>query len=126
MSFLRPVNLVPVTLVYQGAMDALTDVPIGKIHVSGEIYYIDVVMHDANATFDETDITLKILTQAIDVITIAAQAGTPVITSVTKDNLTEASVSAGDTVLMTVENVSTGADLGCAITLWINPTDDGL
>lgn len=123
MAFLRPALLVPVTFVYQGAVDNITDYPLGVFQFDGEIYYIDVDMHDANNTFDETDLTFKAGSTTLDVITVAAQSGTPVITSVDNDDLTEASVSAGDACTVTMENVSTGADLGFAVTFWINPTD---
>jgi hypothetical protein len=121
MAFRRPANLVPVTFTYIGAMDALTAVPLGTMRFDCEVYYIDVVMHDANVTFDETLITLLDDAVAIDAITVAAQAGTSITTSVDADDLSEGTIAADSAITMTVANVSTGADLGVTIIMWVTP-----
>lgn len=123
MAFIRPALLIPVTFVYQGAVDNITDYPLGQFHFDGEIFYIEVDMHDANNTFDETDLTFKAGSTTLDVVTVAAQAGSPALTSVDQDSITEATVNADDACTCTMEDVSTGADLGFSVTFWINPTD---
>jgi hypothetical protein len=121
MAFRRPANLVPITFTYNGAMDALTAKPLGVVQFDCEVYYIDVIMHDANATFDATVVTLLDDAVAIDAITVAAQAGTSIVTSVDADDLSEGTIAAGSAITLTVDDVGTGADLGATIILWVTP-----
>jgi hypothetical protein len=131
MAFLRPANLIPVTFNYNGSLDNLTDHRLGFFHFDAKVFYIDVIPHDANATFDETLVTLEWEDgdgddTAIDAITIAAQAGTHVVTSVDYDGLSSnAVIPASSDLLMTVANVSTGADLGVTIIFWVENVDNG-
>ena len=129
MAFLPPANLQQMSMTYRGALDALTDVVIGHVYHDIEIFYITVIVDDANDTFTETDFTLEWEVIAggsdtvIDVITVAAN--TVTLNVVDADSLTDGTVPGGSRILMTVEDVATGADGGVTITFWYVPTDVG-
>jgi hypothetical protein len=126
MAFLKPAVLIPVPFLYYGAMDAVTDAELGDMRFDADVFYIDVHMMDANATFDETIVTLEYDDGAsgadtvIDAITVAANAR---LTQVDRDGLTSTAIPAGSRVLLTVNNISTGADIGALIVLWVYPAN---
>jgi hypothetical protein len=120
MAFKRPQHLIPVSFTWLGALDAITAQEIGKVQFDGEIYYIDVQAHDANATFSQTALTILADSTTLDVITLTANTKTAY---VTKDDLTEGTVTAGQAIKITAADVATGADLGVSITLWMVPSD---
>lgn len=122
MAFLRPEHLKCLTLVYQGAVDNLTDTVLGfNRGADMNIAYIDFYIEDANATFDQTVITLEYDDGAsgadtvIDANTVAANTRE---TNLDRDSITATKVPAGSRFLLTVDNVSTGADLGITFYIW--------
>lgn len=128
MSFLRPANLIPLYLHYIGAVDNLTDVVLGFLQVDAKIFYIDIIVEDADNTFDTTTLTIEYDDGASGVDTViftgasGAGSGSKVILNKTLDDLTTSLVPGGSRLLLTAANVSTGADTGLKITIWYQPT----
>lgn len=140
MAFVNPGFMIPVTFNYNGSVDNLTDVVLGYIPMDCEIFFIDWVVHDADNTFDTTLLTLEydVSTDgttygddtAIDAIQTGAATGTQLAGRVDVDDLSEGTISLtkaqepyGARILLTVDNVSTGADLGVTFIFWVVPTD---
>ena len=139
MAFRHPSTLVPITFTYNGAVDDLTDVVLGYIHMDCKIMYLDVAVHDANHTFDTTTLTFEYDTSSdgstwgtdtqIDTFATGAATGTPIRLQKTLDDLTNSEISLsnpeyGARVLLTAANVGTGADLGLTLILWVWPRDE--
>lgn len=129
MAFLRPDFLVPVTFHYEGAVDNLTDAVLGYIHCDCKIFYIDYVPIDANATYDQTQITLEYDDGAagadtqIDQFNVAAASGTRAFGQLTLDDLTNSFIPGGSRILMTAADVTTPADTGITFTFWVYITN---
>jgi hypothetical protein len=121
MAFKRPGHLVPVSYTWLGALDNLDGVQVGKMQMDCKVYYIDVQVHDADGTFDETDFTIKANdTDTIATITIAENTKKAYADA---DDLDENEIAAGSTINIDVENVNTGATLGVTFVLWVVPSD---
>lgn len=104
-----------------GIADAtLADVIVGRAQCDMLIHYIDVITHDANATFTggaltlEYEATLGGSDVEIDAITVAANT---TVTTVAYDDLTTAKVPAGAYFLVTTA-AAFDNDGGFTIVLW--------
>lgn len=127
MAFLRPAFLVPLELHYQGAVDNITDIVLGFMQVDAKIFYIDMIVEDADNTFDTTTLTIE-YDEAGGADTVifsgasGAGSGSLVVLNKTLDDLTTSLVPGGARLLLTAANVTTGADTGLKITIWYQPT----
>ena len=122
MAFLVPENLQCLTLHYTGSLDNLADVVLGYNRGADmDIYYMDIFLDDANATFTTTSVTLEYddgASGADTVIDVNVSGTNTRQISVTRDNLTVSRIPGGSRFLLTTDDVAVGADLGLTMQLW--------
>ena len=124
MAMLAPSFTIPFTFDYLGAVDDITDAVLGYIPFDCVVYQIDWRMHDANATFTTTVLTLEYdVAAGADTVIETITTGTDTVAgTVANADLTEDDIPAGARILFTANDVATGADLGVTFILHVIPT----
>ena len=123
MAMLAPAFTIPFTFEFLGAVDAVTDAVLGYIPFPCLIYQLDWRVHDANATFDTTLLTIEYdVSAGSDTVIESVQTGANTVAgTVANADLTEDDIPANARILLTVDNVSTGADLGVTLIFHVVP-----
>jgi len=124
MAMIAPAFTVPFTFEFLGAVDNVTDADLGDIPFRCIIYQIDWRVHDANATFDTTVLTLEYddgASGADTVIEAITTGANTVAGRVANADITQDDIPADSRILLTVDNVSTGADLGVTFIFHVIP-----
>ena len=123
MAMRRPSFTIPFTFQYLGSVDAITDVVLGYIPFPCIIYQLDWRVGDANGTFSDTLLTIEydVDAGADTVIETIQTAANTVVGTITNANLTEDDIPKNARILLTVDNVGTGADLGLTLTFHVIP-----